>query len=93
MEIPDPQFSGIEDNTNVRCHHGELPERKVAFDMAATGRRFLGCPRKGNGRCSFVLWVDNPWPPVLARAILHLWSLADFNVKDNPNMNSDRDKS
>lgn len=39
MEIPDPQFFGIEDNTNVRCHHWELPERKVAFDMAATGSR------------------------------------------------------
>lgn len=45
--------------------------------MASTGRRFIGCPRKGSDRCSFIVWVDEPWNPVLSRALLKLWRLVD----------------
>jgi hypothetical protein len=45
-EINDPDFFGPEVDSELRCYHGEVPARKVAFDMAATGRRFLGCNRE-----------------------------------------------
>lgn len=44
--IPDPSFCGLEVNTKQRCFHGDVLERMVAFDMAATGHKFLGCPCK-----------------------------------------------
>ncbi|KAK1678832.1 hypothetical protein QYE76_039680 [Lolium multiflorum] len=81
-EIRDPFFSVAELNTHHRCRHGEAPQRKVAFDMAATGRRFLGCPRQGADRCSFVAWVDDPWNPVLTRSLMRLWSLAGLGIRD-----------
>ncbi|XP_047042572.1 uncharacterized protein LOC124646510 isoform X2 [Lolium rigidum] len=45
-EILDPCFAGTDLKTHQRCRHGEAPQRKVAFNMAATGRRFLGCLRQ-----------------------------------------------
>jgi hypothetical protein len=42
-EIHDADSSGLEVDTKLRCYHGEVPARKAAFDMAATGRRFFGC--------------------------------------------------
>jgi hypothetical protein len=45
-EIHDPDFFGLEVDSKVTCYHGKVPARKVAFDMAATGRRFLGCNRE-----------------------------------------------
>jgi len=53
-----------------------VPERKVAFDMVLTGRKFLGYPHKGDQRCQFVLWIDKAWNPVLARTIVWLYNLA-----------------
>jgi len=60
QEVEYPCFFGTEINTCHRCFHGHMPERKVAFDMAATGRRFIGCPLKGRQRCRFVIWIDKP---------------------------------
>jgi hypothetical protein len=42
-EIHDPDFFGLEVDTKLRCYHGEVPARKVAFIMAVTGRSFFGC--------------------------------------------------
>jgi hypothetical protein len=54
-EIHDPVFFYLEVDTKRRCHHGEMPARKVAVDMAATGRRIFGCNRGCNrevsGKC------------------------------------------
>nr|XP_051224084.1 uncharacterized protein LOC127342171 isoform X2 [Lolium perenne] len=69
-------------NLDMRCRHGDCPQRKVAFDMAATGRRFLGCPRQGADRCSFVVWVDDPWNPVLTRSLIHLWNLVGLRNRE-----------
>uniref|UniRef100_A0ACD5UC31 Uncharacterized protein n=1 Tax=Avena sativa TaxID=4498 RepID=A0ACD5UC31_AVESA len=84
QEAEDPSFFGPELNTYHRCLHGHIPERKVAFDMAATGRRFIGCPRKGRRRCRFVIWIDEPWNPVLTRALINLWSMAGQRSTDYP---------
>ncbi|XP_047088061.1 uncharacterized protein LOC124699877 [Lolium rigidum] len=62
-ETMDLCFTGPDLKTNLRCGHGDALHRKVAFDMAATGRRFLGCSRQGRERCSFVVWIDQPWSP------------------------------
>lgn len=67
---------------DFRCGHGDAPHRKVAFDMAATGRRFLGCSRQGRERCSFVVWIDEPWTPVLTRTLISLWGLVGLNCRD-----------
>jgi len=74
-ETFDPNFSGPVVNTKLRCFHGDFPERKVAFDVAATGRKFIGCSRNGPGRCNFLVWIDEPWNPELSRALIHLWNL------------------
>uniref|UniRef100_A0ACD5X2C8 Uncharacterized protein n=1 Tax=Avena sativa TaxID=4498 RepID=A0ACD5X2C8_AVESA len=74
-EIYDPNISGLFLNTKLRCFHGGFPQRKVTFDVAATGRRILGCPRNVTGRCSFLEWIDDPWTPELSRALIHLWNL------------------
>ncbi|KAM0888420.1 hypothetical protein ACQ4PT_028369 [Festuca glaucescens] len=81
-EILDPGFTGPNLKTHHRCRHGDAPQRKVAFDMATTGRRFLGCSHQGADRCSFVVWVDEPWNPVLTRSLIHLWSLIGLNSRD-----------
>lgn len=56
--IPGPCFFGLEVNTKYRYLHGEMPERKVAFDMASTGKKISRLPHKGDQRCPFVLWID-----------------------------------
>uniref|UniRef100_A0A8R7TKR3 Zinc finger GRF-type domain-containing protein n=1 Tax=Triticum urartu TaxID=4572 RepID=A0A8R7TKR3_TRIUA len=75
-EIPDPEFLGIDTSSPHRCHHEMRPARKVAFVYAATGRRFLGCPLSGPDRCSWFMWIDEAWGPVLSRSLIQLWDQA-----------------
>ncbi|KAF7077804.1 hypothetical protein CFC21_082315 [Triticum aestivum] len=75
-EIPDPEFFSIDTSSPHRCHHEMRLARKVAFVYAATGRRFLGCPLSGPDRCSWFMWIDEAWGPVLSRSLIQLWDQA-----------------
>ncbi|VAI75859.1 unnamed protein product [Triticum turgidum subsp. durum] len=75
-EIPHPEFFGIDTSYPHRCHHKMCPARKVAFVYTATGRRFLGCPLSGPDRCSWFMWIDEAWGPVLSRSLIQLWDQA-----------------
>jgi hypothetical protein len=37
---------------------------------------------QGTDRCSFVVWVDEPWNPVLTRSLIHLWILVGVHSKE-----------
>ncbi|KAE8787449.1 hypothetical protein D1007_38617 [Hordeum vulgare] len=76
-EIEDPGFFGVVSSSAQKCHHNMHPARKVAFVYASTGRRFLGCPLNRAERCRWVMWIDEPWRPVLSRSIMRLWDESD----------------
>ncbi|KAE8817200.1 hypothetical protein D1007_05414 [Hordeum vulgare] len=38
----------------------------------------LNPARKGNERCSWLKWIDEPWGPVLTRSIMHLWGKVEM---------------
>ncbi|CAN6357137.1 unnamed protein product [Urochloa humidicola] len=61
----DEFWGGVELESKHRCRHGKH-----------TGRRFLGCPLKGNAeKCRFVKWMDEEWPTRAQQAICSLWDM------------------
>ncbi|CAO2144700.1 unnamed protein product [Urochloa humidicola] len=66
--IPDgletKEWGGVDHESKLRCQHGKLPRRLICWEGKDTGRRFLGCPLKGENRCAFVEWKDESWPPL-----------------------------
>jgi len=54
QSLSDPYFLGLEVDTDFRCLHGNVLERKVAFDMATLGGSFLGCHRKHTQSLPFI---------------------------------------
>jgi len=64
-EVEDLDYFGPEYNTYHRCYHGHIPERKVAFDMAATGHRFIACPGRAYADAGLLYGLTNHGIPCL----------------------------
>lgn len=54
LAIEDPEFCGIETESNFSCFCGFLPVRKVAYEGVNTGRRFICCMREVNLVVTFI---------------------------------------
>jgi hypothetical protein len=39
-------WGGIDNDTELRCHHGKCPRHMLCRDGENTGRRYLACPER-----------------------------------------------
>ncbi|XP_062213346.1 uncharacterized protein LOC133914231 [Phragmites australis] len=58
LYLEDSEYYGVETDTNLTCHHGVHPVRRVAWEGSDTGRSFLAYPYEDEDECDFVMWVD-----------------------------------
>ncbi|KAL6622849.1 hypothetical protein ACP70R_032728 [Stipagrostis hirtigluma subsp. patula] len=58
--LEESDWCGEERSTELRCHHGYIPKKKVYWEEdGRTGRRLLGCPlEEDDDQCNFVKWID-----------------------------------
>ncbi|KQK17404.1 uncharacterized protein LOC100846688 [Brachypodium distachyon] len=75
VAIDDIEYYGWEVDSKIKCFHGLLPVRKVAFDGENTGRRFIGCSCEDETSCDLLVWYDPEWPGPLKRALQQLWTM------------------
>ena len=75
-DIYDPDWNGVDSETDRTCKCGKPPRRYVVCDRERptdTGRKFLACGHE-NTVCDFLEWIDGEHKSILLQGtLIHLW--------------------